>query len=250
MTEFPPEKRRSKSAEITEQLLAQILSGAVGPGQRLPPERDLAARFETNRNTLREALRNLQTMNVLSARQGDGLHVLDYEAEGEINLLPHFLRHGRDPGQRLQVIADMLRLRRILLCEVSAFTALRGSESDKTRLQELLEQQRENRGQPEALILTDLELAMTMVRAGGSLAYQWIFNTMAQLFAEIAFQWPMLWVYPSNYVESLAGVIAHVVAGDAQGARQSMDEHLLKSDDVILEVLGKLEKLGPDPVGD
>ena len=38
-------------------LRRQILSGALAAGERLPGERELAAKYDTNRNTLREAVR-------------------------------------------------------------------------------------------------------------------------------------------------------------------------------------------------
>jgi GntR family transcriptional regulator, transcriptional repressor for pyruvate dehydrogenase complex len=245
MAEFNPTGRRKKSDDISDRLLEQILGGRYLPGEKLPPERELAATFDTNRNTLREALRNLQTLRVVSARQGDGLRVLDYETDGEINLLPHYLRHSKDVEGRLQAIADMLSLRRVLLGEVSALTADRGSATDRTALEELMALQRTHEGQPELIIVTDLEIAMTMVRASGSLSYRWIFNTMAQLFAEIAFQWPLLWVYPPDYIESLGRVIAQVSSGDGAAARESMDSHLRRSDEVIMETLNRLGNLQP-----
>ncbi len=245
MAKFTPTTRRNKSDEIADLLLEQILGGRYGPGEKLPPERELAANFDTNRNTLREALRNLQTLRVVSARQGDGLRVQDYETDGEINLLPHYLRHSPDEQGRLQAIVDMLSLRRVLLGEVSALTARRGSAQDRLALEELMALQRTHEGQPELLIVTDLEIAMVMVRASGSLSYRWIFNTMAQLFAEIAFQWPLLWVYPADYIDSLARVIGEVTSGDGEGARKAMDDHLKRSDEVIMETLNRLGDLQP-----
>lgn len=245
MSEVTTTGRRNKSDEIVDRLLEEIFGGRYLPGQKLPPERELAAAFETNRHTLREALRNLQTLHVVSSRQGDGQRVMDYETDGEINLLPHYLRHSPDAGGRLQAIADMLSLRRVLLGEVSALTAVHGSATDRAALEELLVRQRGNEGHPELLIVTDLEIAMTMVRASGSLAYRWIFNTMAQLFAEIAFQWPLLWVYPADYIESLARVIHEVSSGDGPGAREAMDGHLKRSDEVIMETLNRLGNLQP-----
>ncbi len=245
MSEFTTTGRRNKSDEIVDSLLEQIFGGHYLPGEKLPPERDLAASFATNRHTLREALRNLQTLRVVSARQGDGQRVMDYETDGEINLLPHYLRHSKDDVGRLQAISDMLALRRVLLGEVCALTARHGSLEDRAALEDLMVRQRSNEGQPELLIITDLEIAMTMVRASGSLAYRWIFNTMAQLFAEIAFQWPLLWVYPADYIESLARVVAEVAAGDEVGAREAMDGHLRRSDEVIMETLNRLGNLQP-----
>ena len=46
--------------DIYTVLQGRILSGALPAGSRLPAERELAAEFNTNRNTLREAIRRLE----------------------------------------------------------------------------------------------------------------------------------------------------------------------------------------------
>ncbi len=55
----PPSARRSRGESTLLKLRRDILLGRYRPGSRLPPERELAARLGTNRNTLREALRIL-----------------------------------------------------------------------------------------------------------------------------------------------------------------------------------------------
>ena len=56
----------SSSQRIFESLRADILSGALSSGERLLPERALAEAHDTNRNTLREALRKLEQMGLIS----------------------------------------------------------------------------------------------------------------------------------------------------------------------------------------
>src|SRR5436305_14917510 len=89
--EFPPSARRSRSESALERLRREILLGRYQPGARLPPERELAFKLGTNRNTLREALRTLESENLVRARQGDGTLVIDWRSAGVINLLLHIL---------------------------------------------------------------------------------------------------------------------------------------------------------------
>jgi len=240
MIDFTPVKRRSISSEITAQILEQILGGLIEPGQKLPPERELAARFNTNRNTLREAIRNLQTLNVVEARQGDGLRVLDFAEAGEINLLPHFIRHAASLEARVAVLEDMLRLRRILLAEVCGLLSTSASPQELDALFALIQQQRDNRDDPEKLVRTDLEISLAMVSASGSLAYKWIFNTMAKLYREIAFQFPWLWIFTPAYVESLETIVEAARNGDGETARKVMAKHLEESDELILNAVRAL----------
>ncbi len=52
-----------------------IADGVLSPGERLPPERDLAERFSVSRSSLRQALKVLEIMGVISQRVGDGTYL-------------------------------------------------------------------------------------------------------------------------------------------------------------------------------
>jgi DNA-binding FadR family transcriptional regulator len=63
------------AAAIAAQLHEAILKGAHGHGQRLPAERHLAEHFGTSRSTVREALRQLEEMDLVTRRIGSGTFV-------------------------------------------------------------------------------------------------------------------------------------------------------------------------------
>jgi DNA-binding FadR family transcriptional regulator len=63
------------AATICRELRGRILSGKLAPGERLPGERELAQRYDTNRNTLREAVRMLEQGRLVSVRHGQGVTV-------------------------------------------------------------------------------------------------------------------------------------------------------------------------------
>ena len=56
--------------QILEALRAQIEDGSLGVGDRLPAERELAARFGVSRTSVREAIRVLEVMGIVSVRRG------------------------------------------------------------------------------------------------------------------------------------------------------------------------------------
>lgn len=61
---------------------ALIASGEYGPGERLPAERELAARLKLSRPALREGLRRLRSGGVLEARRGSGTYVVEVDLDG------------------------------------------------------------------------------------------------------------------------------------------------------------------------
>jgi GntR family transcriptional regulator len=66
-----------KYQEIADRLRAQISSGVLAPGQRLPSEPDLAAEYDASRNTVRLAIALLTNQGLVVSRQGLGTFVLE-----------------------------------------------------------------------------------------------------------------------------------------------------------------------------
>lgn len=75
MTRTVARDRRALPLQVREGVRRLIAEDGLGPGERLPTEEELAARFEVSRSTLREALRLLEQDGVLEVRQGDGRYV-------------------------------------------------------------------------------------------------------------------------------------------------------------------------------
>jgi GntR family transcriptional regulator, transcriptional repressor for pyruvate dehydrogenase complex len=63
------------SAQVVEQFLSMLRSRELVPGERLPPERELAERFGVGRNSIREALRELNMLGLVASRHGEGTFV-------------------------------------------------------------------------------------------------------------------------------------------------------------------------------
>src|SRR6478672_5837544 len=71
------EKNGTTAEEVVERLRRMIQSGELSPGDRLPPERDLAKLLGVSRPTLRAGIRSLSTVGILQSRQGAGTFVVE-----------------------------------------------------------------------------------------------------------------------------------------------------------------------------
>jgi DNA-binding FadR family transcriptional regulator len=87
---IPKEQLHEK---VSKAIVDQILVGLLGPGQRLPSERDLARALDVSRPSLREALGALQTLGVVETRHGSGswisndvLDALAHHPDGALDL--------------------------------------------------------------------------------------------------------------------------------------------------------------------
>lgn len=77
-------KRSDAVYDILEQLIA---SRQIPPGSRLPPERDLAAQLGVSRNSVREAVHELELKRLVERRSGRGTMVLDPQSNSHGALL-------------------------------------------------------------------------------------------------------------------------------------------------------------------
>ena len=92
-------------AQIADNLLNQIESGDLRPGDRLPPERKLSEKLSVNRMTVRRAFNLLESLGLLYRRQGSGTYIADRKIERQASVLISFTkgmrRRGYLPGARV-----------------------------------------------------------------------------------------------------------------------------------------------------
>jgi GntR family transcriptional regulator, transcriptional repressor for pyruvate dehydrogenase complex len=69
---FTPIKPKKVSTQIAEQIRTSILAGEFSPGEKLPPERELAEMFGVSRPSVREALNILTSTGLVETYQGGG----------------------------------------------------------------------------------------------------------------------------------------------------------------------------------
>lgn len=69
--------------QVVERLLSHVLQAGLGPGDRLPSERDLAAHLGVSRASVRQAITVLQTQNIFEVRHGDGTYLKRLTLEDE-----------------------------------------------------------------------------------------------------------------------------------------------------------------------
>ena len=70
----------SQTDVVVDGIKSMIIRGRLGPGARLPREKDLALELNVSRGPLREGVRALCLMGVLETRQGDGTYVTSLDA--------------------------------------------------------------------------------------------------------------------------------------------------------------------------
>ena len=111
---------------IVEQLCAYISDNEMTPGDRLPAERDLAAKLGVSRASLSQALVALEVQGVLSVRHGDGAILVRRPTEERA------IEALREHADRIPEIIDA---REALEVKLASLAATRRSDADMAAIE-------------------------------------------------------------------------------------------------------------------
>lgn len=231
---FPPSARRNRGESVEEKLRREILLGRHAPGSRLPPERELALKLGTNRNTLREALRTLESEKLVRARQGDGTLVLDWRAVGEINLLPHFLAEETPVDDRFEALYTLFQLREHVIDHALFLGIGHMTDADLSSLRSALARLGSVESGTVEAVEADVDFYRRVVMASHATVLTWVFNTFARILSELGERQPALWKIDRAYIDALDDIVRAIAGGDQPLARRRMRELLELRAGVIL----------------
>jgi DNA-binding GntR family transcriptional regulator len=98
--------------QVAAEIRRAIAEGEAGPGERLPPARDLAAVLGVNSNTVLRALRILRDEGLLEFRRGRGVTVAGTPEHGAVlararELLAFARKHGYRPDEVARMIEEL-----------------------------------------------------------------------------------------------------------------------------------------------
>lgn len=110
-----------------------IVSGRLGPGDRLPPEKELSEALGLSRNSLREAVKALELIRVLDVRRGDGTYVTSLSPSLLLDVMSFVVDIHQDAS-----VLELFEVRRILEPAAAAMAATRVTPADIAHLRGLL----------------------------------------------------------------------------------------------------------------
>lgn len=148
-------------ARVIEKVKKMILSGELKPGEKLPPEREFAEKLEVSRNSVREAIRIMDMMGIISSQQGSGNYVTcEFQKSITETMAMMFAMDQVNDKQISQVRYSL---------EVLAFTLAldRVSEEDLAKMEECVEKLDKN-GDSKNNATLDKIIHYTLARASGN----------------------------------------------------------------------------------
>ncbi|ASP39955.1 transcriptional regulator PdhR [Bacterioplanes sanyensis] len=212
---------------VAEKLEGMILEGSLAPGQKLPPERELAAQLEVSRPSLREALQKLQAKSLLTRRQGGGTFVSTDLGMSFVDPLSQLFKSHPEFNY------DLLEFRHALEEVAAHYAALRATEDDliliEQRYQQWLDGHERRIGAEQEAEL-DWRFHLSIAEASHNAVLLHSMRALFDLFKQtIAANLEFLYIK-----EDRRAAIRHqhekmkdaVLARDAQAAQQAVNDHL------------------------
>lgn len=187
---------------VAERLEALLAARELGPGDRLPPERRLAAELGVSRSSVREALRRLLDLGVVEARQGSGTYLAPID------------------------LADLFAARLRLEPQAARLAARRRTDRQLADLEQTLEALRATEDDAAAFAAADARVHTVVADASGSRALRILLAALGDLLRHSRATTASDAAVRAATLVQLERLVAAIRERDAAGAERAMTVHV------------------------
>ncbi|GAA1727192.1 FadR/GntR family transcriptional regulator [Isoptericola hypogeus] len=224
---FPPRPPRARLYEqVAEQITAWIETNGLAEGDRLPPERELAAQLGVSRATLAQALVALEVVGAVAVRHGDGTLVTGAPLGSRI------VEAVRAHADRLPEIIDT---RDALETKIASLAAVRRTPEDLRRIDAALASMARAVEDGDRGVEGDEEFHAAVTAAAHSALLSQLMGEIGELVRETRIESLSQPGRPRNSLAGHRAIADAIRAGDAEAAAAAMHAHVeLVSDVAVL----------------
>jgi GntR family transcriptional regulator, sialic acid-inducible nan operon repressor len=219
--------KRKLSEEVFERLKRLIVEGEKEPGNFMPSERELMAKFGVGRPAIREAMQQLASMGLVAINHGERARVLE--------LTPHSLMRQVDESARimLSMSADSLehlKAARIFFERGMAREAAeKATDEDLAGLRATLDEQRRLLGDADSFIAADMRFHTQIAAISRNPIFTAVSEAMLG-WLKLYHGEMLIWTGKEKYtLAEHEEIISHLAANDPDAAEAAMVKHLERS---------------------
>lgn len=215
----PIERPPSLHHSVQGAIRAYILKHGLRAGDALPPEHELARQLGVGRNSVREAVKALDSLGVLEARRGSGLFVRAFSFEPLLASLPYGLLVD------LQELAELLEIRRVLETGMIESAIATVGEPGLQELRLTVERMAARAALGEAFLDEDRRFHQLLFAGLGNRTLLKLLEVFWLTFRQAAEHADIGNTDPMRTYRDHAAIVEAVAAGDATEARRALDRH-------------------------
>ncbi len=208
------------AARVVGHVEALIARGRLRPGDRLPPERELALHVGVSRPSVRAGLRWLTAMGVVRARQGSGTFIKDGPPRiepGSLGMLATLHRFSRD---------EMFEARRVLEVGIAGLAAERASGEQLAAMGAEVAGLFASLEAPQSFLLHDVRFHREVAASSGNP----VLGALVELVSALVYDRRRLTIEQARDLKESAEMHHRIYAAirqkDAKRARREMEHHL------------------------
>lgn len=222
--------------QVASTLRGQIVQGELALGQKLPTEREIAARYGVSRNVVREAVRTLANDGLVQVRQGSGVYV----ADGASRALSDSLELAITLGDATRKFHDLIEIRQLVEPGVAALAAERATSQDLESLRKEVAVMDEAASDVEAFITADHRFHVAIGKASGNSLVPLMLDPIVELLHEQRQRLFFVEHSASTAQDFHHKILAAIQQRDPRAAFAEMRAHLV-------QVSGDIERLPGKP---
>ena len=233
-----PVNRRSVPEDVFEQIVTEVLSGDMRPGDALPSERRLAEVLGVSRPAIREALKRLTEAGLVDVRQGDATTIRDFRKHAGLDLLPRLLLRAGELD--LTVVRNILKTRLHNGPKIAELAARRRAED----VAELLDQTvaaLEAESDPVELQRVALTFWDHVVDGADSIAFRLMYNTLRATYEPALPALAAMMTAEVGRPDAYRAVANAIRDGDSTTAERAARELLEPATVALLSALDEME---------
>lgn len=243
-------RKKIISDEIVDAVKEKIIKGELKPGEKLPPQGELARQLGVSRTSLREAINKLSTMGLVESRQGLGTYITSMNPASFMRTFYHDLLMNR------AAVAELLEARIFIERATVFLAAMKANMDDLMPLQESVKKQRAVicEADYESFSQLDLQFHMTLAKISQNSVLEKTLKAVRELLQKfISEANSTLPGACERAVKYHSRIVEAVLAHRAAQAERLLVEHLLDVSRAIEEHFGyklDLDYLKGDPPAD
>jgi DNA-binding FadR family transcriptional regulator len=226
---------RRLSETVSEALLEEISGGLHAPGDRLPPEREIALRFGVSRTVVREAMRGLASRGVVTVRQGAGIFVAQAHVSATTDSIRLLVRGV--PGMNYSRVYEV---REVIEVTVARLAATRADAGGIDRLR-VAATRLTTAVTGEEYAFADAEFHVVLAGLTDNPLLGALAEAIGDTMLDVRRQAAYLPGAHERIVDDHSQIVDAVAAGDADRAAGAMQRHLAHSLEIVRELDERLE---------
>lgn len=227
--EFEAVPRTKLYQKVVKQVQDIIRDGLLQPGDKLPPERQLAEMLHVSRGSLREAILALESMGLVEPRHGEGTVVRDLSAAPLVNQLSVML------VQKRALVGELLEFRLMIEPTLAARAAANATEEEIRQLEEILVRQKAKVDRGELAVEEDSRFHYAIAQAARNSVVLKVLDVFMDFLKESREHSLQVEGRPQRSLNSHRRIVSAIARRDSEGAEKAMRRHISTIEGLVLK---------------